>query len=299
MRKFLILFCVLFSLSLSAQDFNARVQVVHTQVQTPNTQIFRNLEMSIQEFINNKKWAKVEIASDERIDLAIIINVSKYELPDLFQANLQIRSTRPVYGSGYNTIIFNHEDNDFTFKYVNFQQMNFNVNSYSDNLTSVLGYYINIVLGLQFDSYSELGGDAYFEVANTTMVNAQGSGASGWSSTDGRNNLNRYWLIENITNERFKPMRKAFHAYHRKGLDIMYKEVDQGRSAITDAIKELQKVAKSVPNSMFMKVFFNAKADEIVNIYGKALETDKNKIIEILKDIDPGNTQRWDKIKGR
>ncbi len=298
MRKLLVscfLFC---SLALKAQDFNAQVQVLHNQIQTPNTQIFKNLEISIMEFLTNKKWARIEIGHQERLDFNIIINVTKYDLPDIFQATLSLRASRPVYGSGYNTITLNHEDNDFSFTYVNFQQMIFNENSFDNNLTSVLGFYANMVLGMHFDTYSPLGGQSYFESANNILNTAQSANAVGWNSTDGRNNLNRYWMVENALNARFVPMRQAIYNYHRKGLDIMYKDLELGRTEITNSLKELQKVSKAVPNSMYMRIYFQAKADEIVKLYTKALETDKIKVVAILKEIDPGNSSKWDKIKG-
>ncbi len=298
MRKLLVscfLFC---SLALKAQDFNAQVQVLHNQIQTPNTQIFKNLEISIMEFLTNKKWARIEIGPQERLDFNIIINVTKYDLPDIFQATLSLRASRPVYGSGYNTITLNHEDNDFSFTYVNFQQMIFNENSFDNNLTSVLGFYANMVLGMHFDTYSPLGGQSYFESANNILNTAQSANAVGWNSTDGRNNLNRYWMVENALNARFVPMRQAIYNYHRKGLDIMYKDLELGRTEITNSLKELQKVSKAVPNSMYMRIYFQAKADEIVKLYTKALETDKIKVVAILKEIDPGNSSKWDKIKG-
>lgn len=298
MRKLLVFSFLVWSMALGAQDFNAQVQVLHNQIQTPNTQIFKNLEISITEFLTNKKWAKIDIAPQERVDFNIIINVTKYELPDIFQATLSLRASRPVYGSGYNTITLNHEDNDFSFTYVNFQQMIFNENSFDNNLTSVLGFYANMVLGMHFDTYSALGGQSYFESANNILNTAQSANAIGWNSTDGRNNLNRYWMVENALNARFVPMRQAIYNYHRKGLDIMYKDLELGRTEITNALKELQKVSQAVPNSMYMRIYFQAKADEIVKIYSKALETDKIKVIAILKEIDPGNSSKWDKIKG-
>ncbi|TNE82254.1 MAG: DUF4835 family protein [Bacteroidetes bacterium] len=298
MRKLLVLSFLFLSFGLRAQDFNAQVQVLHNQIQTPNTQIFKNLEISITEFLNNKKWAKIEIGPQERVDFNLIVNVTKYELPDIFQATLSLRASRPVFGSGYNTITLNHEDNDFSFTYVNFQQMIYNENSFDNNLTSVLGFYANMVMGMHFDTYSPLGGQSYFESANNVLNSAQSANAVGWNSTDGRNNLNRYWMVENALNARFVPMRQAIYNYHRKGLDIMYKDLELGRTEITNSLKELQKVSKAVPNSMYMRIYFQAKADEIVKIYTKALETDKIKVIAILKEIDPGNSSKWDKIQG-
>lgn len=297
MKKSFCLLCLFFLIArLNAQDFNCRVQVNHTQVQNTSTQVFRNLETSINEFINTRKWKSHDVAINERLDLNIIINISRFTLPDLFNATIQIQAGRPVYGSGYNSQLFNHEDNDFTFTYVNFQPMDFNEQSFTSNLTSVLGFYAHYILGLEADALSLEGGSSHFDKANNILVAAQSSGAVGWQSSDGRNNRNRFWMIENVLNDRFKPFRKAMYLYHRKGLDIMYKDLESGRNEITNALKEMQKVSRLVPNSALMRIFFNAKADEIVGVYSKALTTDKNKVIEILKDIDPASGTKWDKI---
>jgi len=180
---------------------------------------------------------------------------------------------------------------------VNLQQMNFNDQTFNDNLTSILGYYLNIVLGLAFDSQSELGGTEYFQKANNTMIAAQSAGQPGWDAQAGGSNKNRYYFIEELTSDRFVEMRKAMYIYHRKGLDIMYKDLETGRTEVTNAIKEIQKVAKLQTNSMWIRVFFNSKANEIIAMYSKALATDKNKIVEILNQVDPANTNKWLQIK--
>lgn len=289
---FLFTFCLV-----NGQDFNARVTVNHAKVQTPNEQIFRNLEMSLLEFLNNRKWASQKINTNERIDLNVLITIETYNNIDRFDATLQLQASRPVYGSGYSTVLLNHEDLDFDFTYVNFQPMDFNDNSFINNLTSVFGYYALVVLGLDGDSFSPNGGSTYFDKAYNVMANAQAAGEPGWNSTDGKNNRNRYWLIENLLNDRFKQFREAYYIYHRKGLDAMSKDVEVARNEITSSLVMLQKVGRAVPNSYLMKVFFNAKANEIVSIYSKALATEKNKVVEILKEIDPANTGKWDQIK--
>lgn len=297
MRKILLLLFVIATSWASAQDFNARVTVNHSQIQTQNIQIFKNMETSILEFINNRKWADFKINANERIDLNMVLNITQFDNNSTFSANLQINASRPVYGSTYNTVLLNHEDNDFQFTYVNFQQMNFNDQIFSDNFTSVLGFYIEIVLGMSLDTYSPMGGSTYLTRANNVLIAAQSAGQPGWNAQDGASNKNRYYLIDDLTSDRFREMRQAMYLYHRKGLDFMSKDMETGRNEITNAIKEIQKVAKIQPNSMWLRVFFNSKSNELIAIYSTALTSDKNKIVEILTQIDPANTTKWQQIK--
>jgi len=229
--------------------------------------------------------------------LNMVLNITKFDNNSTFSASLLINASRPVFGSTYNTVVLNHEDNDFDFTYVNFQQMNFNEQTFSDNFTSVIGFYIEIVLGMTLDTYSPMGGSTYFAKANSVLIAAQSAGQPGWNAQDGASNKNRYYLMDDLTSDRFREMRNAMYLYHRKGLDFMSKDLETGRNEITNAIKEIQKVAKIQPNSMWLKVFFNSKSNELVSIYSTALTSDKNKIVEILTQIDPANTTKWQQIK--
>lgn len=299
MRKLFLLVFLFSGITAMAQDFNARVTVNHTQINTQNIQIFKNLETSILEFINNRKWADFKINANERINLNMVLNITSFDNVNSFGATLVVNASRPVYGSTYNTVLLNHEDNDFNFVYQNFQQMNFSDQTFSDNLTSVLGFYLEIVLGMCMDTYSPMGGSEYLARANSTLIQAQSAGQPGWNAQDGASNKNRYYLIDDLTSDRFREMRKAMYTYHRKGLDVMSKDLETGRNEITNALKEIQKVAKTQPNAMWLKVFFNSKSNEIVSIYASALATEKNKIVEILTQTDPANTTKWDQIKSR
>ncbi|MHB1277805.1 MAG: type IX secretion system protein PorD, partial [Bacteroidia bacterium] len=256
MRKTLLFFSMLGAVVAMGQDFNARVTVKHNQITTQNIQVFKNMETSILEFINNRKWAEMKIDANERIDINMVLNITEFDNVSNFRATLTLNASRPVYGSTYNTVILNHEDNDFQFSYVSFQQMNYNDQTFTNNFTSVLGFYMEIILGMTMDSYSLLGGSSYLTKANNVMIAAQSAGQPGWNAQDGSTNKNRYYMIDDLTSDRFKDMRRAMYTYHRKGLDIMSKDLETGRNEITVAIKEIQKVAKMQPNSMWLKVFF-------------------------------------------
>lgn len=297
MKKLLWCILLLLPFAAMAQDFNCRVQVIYPQIQVANTQRFKNLENSIREFINNRKWSTDKLQPNERIEWSLIINVTEFDnASSSFKANVQIQSSRPVFNTGYNSVLLNQEDNLWQFEYIDFQPMNFVEGTYTDNLTSLVAYYIFIVLGMDADSFKKEGGTEYYNRAYNTMLAAQQRGMPGWQVTDA-GNKNRYWLIENLLNDRFKPVREAYYLYHIKGMDVMSKDIEEARLQITASLQLLQKVWKIMPNSMLLKVWFNAKVNEIVNVYCKALTADKNKVIEILKEADPANANKYDGIR--
>lgn len=293
----LLLLVLSFPILSIGQDFNCRVQVIHPQVQIVNKQRITNLENSIREFINNKKWSTDLIQSNERIEWNLIITITEYDNVNTFKATAQIQSSRPVYGTSYNSVLLNHEDPSWQFDYIDFQPMDYIEGTYSYNLTSLVAYYIFIVMGLDADSYRKEGGTEFYNRANSVLLAAQQRGVPGWQTMDDGGSKNKYWLIENLLNERFKPVREAYYFYHMKGMDVMAKDVEEGRLEITKSLQLLQKVWKIMPNSMLLKVWFNAKVEEIVNVYCKALTVDKNKVIEILKEADPANGNKYEAIR--
>lgn len=297
MKKLLWYILLLLPFAAAAQDFNCRVQVIYPQIQVANTQRFKNLENSIREFINNRKWSTDKVQPNERIEWSLTINVTEFDnASSSFKATAQIQSSRPVFNTGYNSVLLNQEDNNWQFEYIDFQAMNFVEGTYTDNLTSLVAYYIFLVMGMDADSFKKEGGTEYYNRAYNVMLAAQQRNMPGWQVTDA-GNKNRYWLIENLLNDRFKPVREAYYRYHIKGMDVMNKDIEEARLEITASLQLLQKVWKIMPNSMLLKVWFNAKVNEIVNIYCKALTADKNKIIEILKEADPANANKYDGIK--
>ncbi len=297
MKKLLLCLVLFLPFVASAQDFNCRVQVIYPQIQVANTQRFKNLENSIREFINNRKWSIDKVQPNERIEWSLTINVTEFDnASSSFKATAQIQSSRPVFNTGYNSVLLNQEDNIWQFEYIDFQAMNFVEGTYTDNLTSLVAYYIFVVMGMDADSFRKEGGTEYYNRAYNVMLAAQQRNMPGWQVTDA-GNKNRYWLIENLLNDRFKPVREAFYRYHIKGMDVMSKDIEEARLEITASLQLLQKVWKIMPNSMLLKVWFNAKVNEIVNIYCKALTTDKNKVIDILKEADPANANKYDAIR--
>lgn len=281
-------------MQLFAQELNCSVQVLSQQVQGTDKRVFETLRTSIFEFMNNTKWTKDAFQNDERIECSILINVSERISTDEFRTTIQVQSRRPVFKTSYNTVLCNYNDNEFQFRYLEYQPLEFSENTSSSNLTSVLAYYAYMIIGMDYDSFSLNGGTRYFQKAQTIVNNAQNLPEKGWKAYEG--NKNRYWLVENMLDPVFAPLRECVYQYHLTGLDVMAENKETGREAITRSIELLQKVHSSKPASFNMQVFFNAKADELVNIFSQAFPEEKSKVVNILNEIDPANTTKYQKI---
>jgi hypothetical protein len=278
-----------------AQELNCTVKVLSPAIQGTEKSVFETLETAIKEFMNNTRWTNDNFKQDERIECNITINVTRRISVDEFEANIIVQSRRPVYKSSYNTNLINYQDNDFTFKYTPFQPFEFNENTFINNLTSTLGYYAYIFIGLDYDTFSPDGGTPYYQKAQTIVNNAQNASEKGWKAFEG--SKNRYWLAENLANSNFKGVRSCLYNYHRMGLDMMTNDVELARKNIADALEGLQKVHNMQMGSFLMQIFFLAKADEIVNIFSVATPDVKNKLVPLLNTIDPGNVTKYEKLR--
>ena len=297
MYKYCVLFFLVLNIaSLQAQELNCQVSIVSTQVQgTTEKQIFDQLQKSIYDFMNNTKWTKDLYTSSERIDCSVLINVTTKTSADEYSGTIQVQSRRPIYKSSYSSPLVNYIDDKFSFKYQQFQQLEFNLNTFQNNLTSVLAFYAYVVIANDYDSFSNLGGTEYFKQAQLIVSNAQSASELGWKSFE--TNKNRYWITENALQPVFQPIRECMYKYHRLGLDIMYEKPDEGRKEILKSTDLLVAVYKNRPATYIMELFFNAKADEIVNIFSKGLPDEKTKVVETLTTVDPANTTKWYKIQ--
>jgi hypothetical protein len=292
-----LFFFVLIALSntLVAQELNCTVKVLSPAIQGTERSVFETLETAVKEFMNNTRWTNDNYKQDEKIECNITINVTKRISVDEFEANIIVQSRRPVYKSSYNTNLINYQDNDFTFKYTPFQPFEFNENTFINNLTSTLGYYAFIFIGLDYDTFSPEGGTPYYQKAQTIVNNAQNAPDKGWKAFEG--SKNRYWLAENLANANFKGVRSCLYNYHRMGLDMMTNDVELARKNIADALEGLLKVHNMQMGSFLMQVFFLAKADEVVNIFSIATPEVKTKLVPILNTIDPGNVTKYEKLR--
>jgi hypothetical protein len=294
MYKYIFLLLLIFvSRVVKSQELLANVVVNHQQVQSSDDYIYDSMKKSFMEFLNNRKWTGDKYKLEERIECSFFVTINSRS-GNSFSGSLQVQSGRPIFGTSYKSTMFIVNDNDFDFTYVDQQPLNFNNNEFTSNLTAVLAYYVYAILGFDYDSFGKEGGTKYFTKAfEITTLSANGGG-SGWKSTDG--SQNRYWLMENINNGAFKNFRDCLYKYHREGFDVMKSNKKQGEYSIYKALLGLEAVHKRQPSSYLLQVFFNAKSDEVVNVFKNATPQQKQKLVPVLIKIDPGNTKKYNKI---
>jgi hypothetical protein len=294
MKYFKILFvCFVLTFSLQAREIECNVVVNHMKIQDMDQQVFRNMERSIIEFVNTRIWTSDNYELFERINCSFLINLESRSNND-FSASLQVQSIRPVYGTNYTTTMFVVNDLDFDFTYVDQQPMDFNLQSFESNLTSVIAFYIYFIIGMDYDTFAPEGGTKYYQNAFEIVNNAQSSGGKGWAAAGG--DKNRYWLIENVMNSIFQPFRKMLYDYHRLGLDVMRTDKLGGEKVVFNSMKSLVEVNRVRPSSFLLQVYFNAKSDEIVKMFSKSTKEIKDDITKTMILIDPGNTKKYNKI---
>ena len=295
MRKYLsVILLIIVCLDTTAQELNCSVQVTSPQVQGTERRVFETLQKSIYEFVNNRKWSNYSFKIEERIECSIIITINKRVSTDEFRATLNVQLRRPVYSASYNSVLFNYVDKDFDFRYVEYEPLDYSENTFTSNLTSVIAYYVYIFIGLDFDSFSLNGGAPFFEKAQAIVNSAQNTKEPGWKAYEKLKN--RYWLIENLLNSTYSPIREAMYKYHRLGLDVMSDNIETGRAAIFESMELLRKANREKPNLFLLQLFLTAKADEIVKIFSNASPMDKNKVVNILNEICHGNANKYQKI---
>ncbi len=279
---------------LQAQEFNATVVVNAEQTGNQNLQVFKTLERAVREFINNNKWTELDYRTEERINCSFFITVNSFS-NNSFSATLQVQASRPVYGSNYETTLLNINDKQFNFQYLEFQPLNFNLNSFESNLISVIGFYLYTILGVEADSLELNGGTSYFETAKNIVGNAQGSNSLGWNLQDGPQT--RFRLNDDLLSGTYDGYREAMYEYHRKGLDVMGNDLKEGKQSVIKAMKQLEGMHKTRPNSYLMRVFFDAKADEMTRILSGGPSVNIAEIISILGRIAPTYSKNWSEIK--
>lgn len=298
MKNKFLLFCLsIFALSSSAQELNCEVQVLSQKVQNVDPQVFKTLEQSVFEFLNNKKWTSEKYTNEERIDCSILINVTEQVSQDNFKATLTIQASRPVFNSSYSTPLLNHSDNEFVFEYAQFQPIQFNPNSFTSNLTSLLAFYSYLVIALDMESFAPNGGEKYLNAAQSIINNVPqnlGDKAPGWRPFESNNN--RYWIIENLLNRRFTGLRKTMYEYHRNGLDLMYDKPIEGRQAILASLENLKPIVLQSPNSIGLQIFFNAKKNELIRMFKGAPAGEKVKAQQLLQEVNPGKAEDYTAI---
>ncbi len=297
MKKLLVAIILsLITSSVSAQEIKATVQCVAPRVQISDKQILTTLQNSLQQFISNRKWTEEKFEINEKIEISLFFDISQITDNNEFQSTIQLQVIRPVLNSTYKTTIMQFNDDDVTFVYREFENLDYQDNQNINDLTSLMAYYVNIAIGLDYDSYSELAGTPYFAKAQN-IVNLMAN-KPGWNQSDGKGFRNRFYLAENFNNSRFKDFRLLNYNYHRKGMDKFHQDPEQARKNITEAIKQLQDAIKGNQNSLLQKVFFFTKWAELVEIYKGGTVPEKSSAVKMLNELDPTNNQRYEKIRG-
>lgn len=280
-----------------AQELNARITVNHSQISTTRTSIFEALEKNLTRFMNERQWTGMKYQQNERIICTFSITISQYkEDENLFTAQMQVQSTRPVFNSTYTTTVFSMKDNKFNFNFQEFDQLNFMPEQMDNNLTAMMAYYAYLIIGMDMDTMAPLGGTEVLRQAESIVTGAQNLGFEGWKAYD--DNRNRFAIINDYLDGSMEPFRQMQYQYYRNGLDIMAEQVDQGRAAITEALTLLQKAHENKALSQLPQIFTDYKRDEIVNIYSKkGTSEEKQKVYDIVFGINASQSNYWDKIK--
>lgn len=305
MRKLFISFTLLLlAFNAIAQDLKGTVEVNADRIQNVDPKVFEGLKKALNEFINNRKWTADNIKPSERIECSFLLTLTEKPGNDnIFKANLNIQSSRPVFNSGYNSPIVNYIDRDVTFRFDQGQVLQFDDarvagnDALSSNLTAIFAYYAYLIIGFDYDSFSLKGGDDYFKKAQNVVANAPEDTKSikGWKAAE--NNRNRYWLIDQILNPRFAAFRPQYYNYHRKGLDMMSSKPEESRKLILDGIPTLTQINNDNPTSILLQFYFNAKSIEYQNILMQTPVADRKDYVEQLSKMDVPNTSKYRSIK--
>ena len=300
MRKlFLVVTIIFFITAVKGQELRARINVISNRVGSGvDKKVFQTLQTALNNFINNRKWTSENFSPEEKIDCSFLLNLESTTDLNIYKASLTVQSARPVFNSSYLSPVINFQDNEISFKYAEFQQLEFNENRVAGtdpltaNITAVIAYYINLILGLDYDSFSPRGGNIYFQKAQNIVNNApEGRGIAGWKAFDGTRN--RYWLIENLLSSRYTLIHDAYYNFYRMGMDKLYEDEAAARSQILSVLSLLNNFNQDNPNTMILQFFFQGKTQELIKIFSKASPTEKAKALEYLQRLDISNASKY------
>tara|TARA_B100000579_G_scaffold436588_1_gene463016 strand:+ start:17988 stop:18881 length:894 start_codon:yes stop_codon:yes gene_type:complete len=290
-----LIICFLLPITLISQELNCKVSVNYSSIPSPNKEMFNSMRQSIYEFMNNTSWTNDMFENEERIDCTILIRLNQQLSTDEYSGSISVQSSRPVFKTLYNSPILNIFDDQFRFRYVEFQTLDFNESTHLSNLTSVLAYYAYLIIGMDYDTFSENGGDAFFKKAEKIVSNAQNdNNATGWKSFEGLDN--RYWLIENLLSTDFEVMRDFYYQYHREGLDNFTEKPDFVRESIAESILALRTGWNQRQRGYLFQIFFDTKTDEIVNIFSQGNIMQGDELVNLLSEMSPNDIEKWKKI---
>jgi len=294
---FSVLFVMLYSLGFS-QELNCKVSIIKEaslEVNSTELEIFKELELVLTDLMNNTQWTKDQYKTEERINCSMQLQINKIPSSGTYAGALQIQSTRPIFNSNYNTLLFNFRDEDLVFSYSRNTLITYTPNQFRDNLSSIFAYYAYYILGMDYDSYSLKGGSKYFSECQQIVSNAQNSGAPGWKSSE-QGKRNRFWLVDNILQAAFEPLRDCNYAYHRNGMDKMFEDKIKSKKALFDALAKLNPVVQVRPNSPNVVNYLLCKRDELKSILSDSEIKEKTDFVTLLKRLDPSNSSKYQEI---
>jgi hypothetical protein len=293
-RNAVIVLLLIFSSVVSAQELNCTVNINSAQVQLSDRGIFRDMKQAIEQFMNQRKWTNDNYKVHEKINCSMLITITKMPSIGSFQASVQVQSARPVFNTSYSSLVFNFADRDWEFEYIESLPLEFNDNSYTTNLTSLLAVYAYLILGIDYDTFSELGGTPYFQRAQQVVQNARQSNRPGWDALG--SNRSRYWIVENYNNNQMTDIRKALYSYHRLGLDAYESDPEKTRDTILKGLRDIKKVRDINPNAILVVSFFDAKGRELANIFSEGTLPARREAYDIITYIDPSNRSAYEKM---
>lgn len=293
-RFFLIVALLILTLSLFAQDFQCQISVNSSKLSTSNRNKFNTLQQDLYSFINDRKWCQYNLKINERIECAMMINLES-ESGDILTGTMTIQLQRPIYKTNYKSTVLNFQDKNIKFTYTEGTPLEYADNVNLSQLTSLIAFYLNLFLAVDFDTFSYNGGSPYFSKCQS-IVSLNGNAAEpGWKSFETGQN-NRYWLTENFTNGQYSKIHEFLYNYHRLGLDVMSEAPDAGRSVIAESLRLLQQVNAQKSNLFIIQVLVQAKSDEIVNIFREGTPSEKSQIVTLMKQLDPANSSKYDAL---
>jgi hypothetical protein len=296
MKKFITLIVLFTTLLGFSQEIICDVSVIAPTLKSDpaNTEIVKALESSVYEFVSQQKWTEDNFADEEKIDMSILITINS-KTGSNFSGSIQISSSRPVYNSDYKTRLFNFNDEKLTFEYDRGQALIFTPDRHQNNLSDVVAFYVYMVLGYDYDSFSMKGGSEYFSKAQQIVGRCQNASEPGWKPTEGKKN--RFTMVDNVLNNAFANLRTCYYNYHRKGFDELYSNNKEAVAMIVASLKSLEEIHKTQPNSLNVQIFFAAKSDEVVNMFSDMDEQTKNQVYMTVSKLDPGNITKYNKMK--
>ncbi|MEI8192474.1 MAG: DUF4835 family protein [Flavobacteriia bacterium] len=296
-RLFLVVSCFLSVIGFS-QELNCKVTIIKEaslEVNSTELEIFKELEQIITDMMNNTQWTKDPFKTEERINCNLQLQINKIPSPGTYGGAIQIQCTRPVFNSNYNTLLFNFRDEDLAFTFSRNTLVTYTPNQFRDNLSSILAFYAYFIIGMDYDSFSLKGGTKYFNECQQIVSNAQNSGAPGWKSSE-QGKRNRFWLVDNILQQAFEPLRECSYSYHRKGMDVMFDDKVKAKKSLFEALSKLSPVVLVRPNSPNVVNYLLCKRNELKSILSDSELKEKTDFVSLLKKLDPSNSSKYQEI---